>query len=219
MAAGPSANRPPHILLESDLRLEIGPLLGIALLLAGCDRQSAPTPQPKAENTAVPRTPGEASIIPDKPAELMEVDRRMAGRSFPNKGFEGPDGKPLTIADFAGRPVLVNLWATWCVPCITEMPTIDALALREAGRLSIVAISQDSSRAVMARWWGKQAFKTLQPYLDVKGDFSFAYGGVALPTSIYYDAKGKEVWRITGALDWTGDEALSMIDEAFATGN
>ncbi len=216
MDAGPSANRPPHMLLESDLRLEIGPLLAITLLLSGCDRQSAPAPQPKAEGGTLPAVKGEVSIIPEKPADLMEVDRRMAGRGFPNKRFEGAGGKPVSIADFTGRPVLVNLWATWCVPCVTEMPTIDALAAREAGRLEIVAISQDSNRAIMERWWNKQGFKTLQPYLDGKGDFGFSYGGVALPTSILYDAQGKEVWRITGALDWLGDEAKSMLEEAAA---
>jgi thiol-disulfide isomerase/thioredoxin len=222
-AAGPSANLPPHIALESDVRLEIALLLGLSLLLTACDKQSAPAPQAKPDiaaekGAATASVQNDPTLIPKKPVDLGEVDRRQAGKGFPKNQFLAPNGDPVTLASFGGRPVLVNLWATWCAPCVTEMPTLDKLAVREADKIQVVAISQDSRRGPVDHWWSKQGFALIQPYLDAKGDFSFAFGGVPLPTTILYDAKGKEVWRVAGALDWTGDEARSLLAEAFTPG-
>lgn len=198
------------MLLESDVRLVIAPLLGLAALTAACDRQSAPAPQPKAE-TVAPTPPPQ----PDAAAPVGVVDRAHAGKPMPQTSFTGPDGQTMTLANFSGKPVLLNLWATWCGPCVAEMPTLERLAEREMAEMQVIAVSQDmKGRAVVDGWWNEQGFKLLQPYIDQKADMSFAMGGGTLPTTIMYDAGGKEVWRVSGALDWTGEEAKSLIDEA-----
>jgi thiol-disulfide isomerase/thioredoxin len=204
------------MLLEFDLRLEIAPLLGLALILAACDRQSEPAPQPKAQDSAAaPAGAASAPRAPEPGAEVGLVDRTKAGKPMPDISFEAPNGGRVKLADFKGQPILVNLWATWCGPCIAEMPQLDALAKREAARMQVIAISQDmKGRPAVDRWWKEQTFAQLKPYLDQKADMSFAFGGGTLPTSIMYDANGAEVWRVSGAVDWTGPDGTALVEEA-----
>jgi thiol-disulfide isomerase/thioredoxin len=192
------------------LRPEIALLLGLALIVGGCDRQSAPAPQGEEAEAA-----GAPVAAPAAPAPVGVVDRTHAGKPMPETGFDGPDGAPLTLAAFKGKPVLLNLWATWCGPCVAEMPTLEALAKREAGRVQVIAVSQDmKGREAVEAWWRQQDLKMLKPYLDARADMSFAMGGGTLPTTLMFDAEGREVWRVSGALDWTGDEAKTLIEEA-----
>ncbi|MFM7028635.1 MAG: TlpA family protein disulfide reductase [Chakrabartia sp.] len=193
------------MLLEFDVRLEISTLLALTLAVSGCDRQSDPKPQEKA-----PEAAGKA------PAEALSgtVDRSHKGATMPDVSFEASDGKIVKLADFKGQPLLVNLWATWCGPCIAEMPTLERLAAREAGALKVLAISQDmKGRSVVEAWWSKQGFKTLQPYVDAKADLGFALGGGSLPTTILYDKDGKEVWRMIGGAEWDSPAQKALIDE------
>lgn len=144
------------------------------------------------------------------------IDRSKAGTPFPDLAFADASGKDVTLAQFDGRPVLVNLWATWCAPCIAEMPQLDALASRYSGNgLQVVTISQDSAGAdkVLAFFNGK-GFRHIRPWLDPENRFGFHYATNVLPTSVLYDADGKEIARISGALDWNGDEAAALIEEA-----
>src|SRR6185369_12815212 len=140
-AAGPSAKRPPHMLFapsvrEIVLRSEIALLLlcGLSLSSAGCDKRSGGGGQGEAANSALAPTPGEAPPAgkPDA-AATARVDRRHAGADAPDFIFSGADNKDVSLDDFRGRPLLVNLWATWCGPCVAEMPAIDALAARTKG--------------------------------------------------------------------------------------
>ena len=128
-AAGPPAKRPPHIwIAELSVRLI---LLLLALIVAGCDRQKPEAPQ------------GERR--PRPPAPEKGVDRGHKGKPAPDTVFHDPDGGDISLADFKGVPVLVNLWATWCAPCVKELPTLDKLAESHAidGQIGIIAVSQD----------------------------------------------------------------------------
>lgn len=176
----------------------------MALVCAGgCDRQSPADGQAQPANVAAPVLASEGVL-----------DRGHKGEAAPPLVFKTPDGKDTTLAAFRGRPVLVNLWATWCAPCIAEMPTLDALAVREAGKLHVLTISQDLRGAEsVAPFFRKQGFKALQPYLDPEVGFSMAYAAT-LPMTILYDAQGRELWRMTGGMDWTGPKAAALIAEA-----
>jgi thiol-disulfide isomerase/thioredoxin len=194
------------MLLEFDVRLLISTLLILTFATSACDRQSDPKPQ------------GEGPISsPAAPkAELSgTVDRSQKGAAMPDVAFESPSGEMVKLSSFKGKPVLVNLWATWCGPCIAEMPTIERLATREAGQLTVLAISQDmKGRPAVEAWWNKQGFKTLQPYVDAKADLGFALGGGSLPTTILYDKDGKEVWRMMGGAEWDAPAQKTLIEEA-----
>lgn len=106
----------------------------------------------------------------------------------------------------------MNLWATWCAPCIQEMPTLDALA--GEGKLKVVAVSQDlEGRKAAAPFLAKHGWTKLAPYADPKLGLSTGLNA-NLPTTILYDAAGKELWRVQGAMEWTGAEARALLGEA-----
>ena len=147
----------------------------------------------------------EAADQPVRPVAGI-LDRSHAGTPAPAFAFEDPDGKPVTMAAFRGRPVLVNLWATWCPPCIVEMPSLDALAVREGDALQVVALSQDlDGRALVTRFFGERDFRALEANLDPQMQFMSTLKLGTLPTTILYDAEGKEVWRMVGIADWESE--------------
>jgi thiol-disulfide isomerase/thioredoxin len=194
------------------MRSAIVLVLAMAALAGGCDRQSPSAAQGDdvanaTANAAVPPPSPDEVTAPAAPAlKPGSFDTTHAGTAAPDFAFENPAGKTVTLADYRGKPVLLNLWATWCAPCIKEMPALDTLAAREAGRLQVIALSQDLEPAKVAPFWAKGGYKTLQPSLDPK--IAFSTGLAAnLPTTILYDAQGREVWRVAGAVEWDGPEA------------
>lgn len=144
------------------------------------------------------------------------IDKSKAGAPLPDVAFADGNGTKVTLKQFSGRPVLVNLWATWCAPCVAEMPQLDRLAGDYAkDGLQVVTVSQDSMGAdKVLPFFNAKHFKHLKPWLDAENGLGFHYGMGVLPTSVLYDADGKEVARISGALDWTGDEATALLEEA-----
>jgi thiol-disulfide isomerase/thioredoxin len=148
------------------------------------------------------------------------VDRSHKGSPVPDAVFNDPDGREISLADFKGVPVLVNLWASWCAPCVKELPTLDKLAAthRDDGKLGVVAVSQDSGpQPSVETFLAKLKVEDLGAYHDPKMSLSGALGpDTVLPTSILYDAQGREVWRYVGDLDWTSPEAVKLLSEAGA---
>jgi thiol-disulfide isomerase/thioredoxin len=191
--------------LELSLRSAIVLLLFTSLAIGGCDRQS----QPAQQATGNDATPNAAAAEPQ-----AAVDRSHKGEAAPATAFTDAAGKKLTVASFAGKPVLLNLWATWCAPCIKEMPTLDALAGAKGGSLTVLTVSQDfKGKEAVAPFFAKAGYKHLQPYLDTDAALSTGLG-TNLPTTILYDSAGKEVWRTTGGMDWAGAQAAALIAEA-----
>jgi thiol-disulfide isomerase/thioredoxin len=194
------------------------PVLLPVLLTAGCDRQSPANEQANrvAANVADASTPtpDEATAPADNGVDVIgKLDRGHKGEAAPAAAFEGPGGAKLTLASFAGKPFLLNLWATWCGPCKIEMPALDTIAAE--GKLPVVTVSQDMNGAAdVTPYFAAAKFKALKPYLDPKLGFSYALGNPSLPTTILYDASGKEVWRMTGGMDWTSPTARELLGEA-----
>jgi thiol-disulfide isomerase/thioredoxin len=192
------------------LRLVIVPLLGLffASALAGCDRQKASDPQGDRQASANAAQPPAAY-------PTGRLDRSHAGTLAPAIAFQDPFGRPARLADFRGRPVLVNLWATWCGPCVVEMPSLDALARRQGENLKVLALSQDlDGRRKVTDFFAARNFARLEPYLDPDLRFMTELGVDTLPTTILYDAEGVEVWRMTGMADWDSERATRLLTEA-----
>lgn len=142
------------------------------------------------------------------------VDRAHAGEGAPDFTFQDASGSDVTLARFRGRPMLVNIWATWCAPCIAEMPALDALAARAPGGLQVVAISQDLNGAdAVLPFYKAKGIGTLKPWLDPDLHFSTSMAS-NLPVSILYDSRGKEVWRVSGAMDWASAATARELAEA-----
>ena len=198
------------------MRLVIVPLLGLAFAsaLAGCDRQNPAEGQGEQANAAESEI-NAVTGMPNFPTGRL--DRSHAGTPAPGIDFEDPFGRPARIADFRGRPVLVNLWATWCGPCVTEMPSLDALAEREGQNLRVLALSQDmgeGGRQKVTDFFAEHHFNRLEPYLDSGLQFMAELHVDTLPTTILYDAEGREVWRMTGLSDWQSERAARLLTEA-----
>ena len=180
----------------------------LILALAGCEK---PQRQPASE--AAPAA---------QPGELTKgVDRTRKGTTPRDIAFNDPDGGEISLSDFRGTPVLVNLWASWCAPCVKELPTLDALARSHAidGELGVIAVSQDNGpRASVAAFLDKLKIEELGAYQDAKMALAGGLGVEVMPTTLLLDAEGREVWRYVGDLDWTGPEAARLMAEAKPAG-
>jgi thiol-disulfide isomerase/thioredoxin len=175
--------------------------LGLAVLVAGCDRESGPTAQPAtAEGSAVP---------------AGALDRSHKGSEMPELVFTDPAGKQLRLSSLKGQPLLINLWATWCAPCVAELPMLDALAARQAGKLKVLTVSQDGPKSdKVAGFLAARGVKLLEPWLDPELAMMDHYQAGTLPLSILYDANGREVWRFTGPREWGDAESAKLLGEA-----
>ena len=181
-------------------------LIAALLSLAACEQKA----EPPVHNEATPTAAASG---------IKGVHRDHKGQDAPAAEFAGPDGKPVKLADFKGKPVLVNLWATWCAPCVEELPTLDSLS--SSGAIRVIAVSQDTGpQPSVVAFLQSHKITTLKAYHDPKMALSGALGpDTVLPTSILIDAGGKEVWRYTGDLDWNSMEATNLLAEAFAPKN
>ena len=201
--------------MRSSIVLVMMGLLG-GLVAACGDKPSAPAGQGNAATVSADEV--SADEAPPTPAiapagRSGSFDRAHAGEAAPTLGFLDPAGKPVTLASFKGKPVLLNLWATWCGPCVKELPTLDALATREAGRIQVVTLSQDMDPAKVAPFFAAKNFRALKAFTDPK--MAWVPGVAAnLPTSILFDSQGREVLRTVGDLDWSGPVAAQAIAEA-----
>ncbi len=182
-------------------------LLPIALVLAACGGE-----EPREAKGG--EAPAWAAPRAEKKQGTGRLDRSFAGTPAPNALFQDPAGEVTSVADFQGKPVLVNLWATWCAPCVAEMPTLDALAAREQG-IEVLAVSQDlNGQEKVDAFFAARKFEMLEPYLDPELTLMTQLRISTLPTTILYDAEGREVWRMTGMEDWNGPRAAALIAEA-----
>ena len=183
-------------------RLSVTLALALMLPLAGCDRGASDTAQ---------GTPTEPAV---KAKGVASIDRSHAGEPMPDLPLVNPaSDAPIDKSEFAGKPVLLNLWATWCAPCVKEMPLLEALAGEER-RLKVLTASQDvGAPEKILPYFEKEQFQRIEPWLDKEGTLGFHFGG-GLPVSVLYDAQGKEVWRVAGDLDWADPQVRGAIDEA-----
>ncbi len=134
--------------------------------------------------------------------------------------FDGPDGKRLQLSDFKGKTVLLNLWATWCVPCRAEMPALDRLQAAVGGPdFEVVAINIDTARLERRKSFLESVgVKQLAFYTDSKADVfqTLKQAGkvLGLPATILIDPKGCELGVMAGPAEWDGPEAMALVRAA-----
>ena len=180
------------------------------LLLTICAVASLAACQKPAEQPAVSQ---DAGAVAER-SGIKGLHRSNKGKPAPDATFKDPDGDDTTLASFKGKPVLVNLWASWCAPCVKELPTLDQLSRAQPG-LEIAAVSQDMGpHASVVAFLDQHKIANLEAYQDPKMALSGGLGVEVMPTSVLYDAQGREVWRYVGELDWTSPEAARLLAEA-----
>ena len=174
--------------------------LGCALLLAGCDRQSGDKAQPQAS--------------PAGAAQVGKIDRSRKGSEMPDFQLTDPAGKALRFASLKGKPVLINLWATWCAPCVAELPQLNQLAIDNPA-IRVLTVNQDMDKLEkVPAFLVQKGGAKLEPWLNPDNSLTFQFGAETLPATVYYDANGREVWRIVGPREWLDAETKDLLAEA-----
>ena len=145
--------------------------------------------------------------------EMAAFVRKSTPEALPAFTFQDKDGRAITIADFKGRTVLLNLWATWCAPCRHEMPALDRLqAAMGSDKFEVVALSLDKDGVDKARkFLGETKVSHLNFYIDPTGKEGFNLKPVGLPTTLLIDADGREIGRLAGPAEWDSEAAKALI--------
>jgi len=132
---------------------------------------------------------------------------------LPEISFDDGEGRKHTLAEFRGRTVLLNIWATWCVPCRKEMPALDRLQQKLGGPgFEVLALSIDTQGTpAVRRFYDEIGIRALAIYVDPTTRASDMLGVVGIPTTLLVDVQGREVGRRTGPAEWDSPEALALI--------
>jgi thiol-disulfide isomerase/thioredoxin len=168
-------------------------------------------PEGPAVHTLVPSAaPGVPAVKVGTIADL----RRTEPPAIPAAArFQEADGTERTLGDYAGKGLVVNLWATWCVPCVVEMPELQELAHKVAGDgILVLPLSSDRGGAeVVRRFYAAHRLDGLPVLLDPRGEAGRAWGVRGLPTTIVIDRQGRERGRVEGAIDWANAATIAEL--------
>jgi thiol-disulfide isomerase/thioredoxin len=157
---------------------------------------------------ARPRKPLAATL----PA-IQNLTRIDPPKDVPDLAFTGADGTSHHLTDFKGRGMVVNLWATWCVPCIEEMPSLAALSKALApSDIAVLPLSSDRGGAsVVSAWFDEHEITGLPVLIDPQGSLARAFGVRGIPTTFIVSTANQQVAKLEGATDWSTPEAQAMI--------
>lgn len=156
---------------------------------------------------------GALGVLPPTVAKSPgEVDIGQTVREATLRGLNGP---PRNLSEFRGRPLIINLWASWCGPCREEMASLDRLAWLEPARhFSIIGISTDDDPA-RAMEWLAASNATINQFIDTRLQMENMLGATRIPLTVLIDAEGRVVEKVYGARDWDSPESLRLIRTAF----
>jgi len=122
-------------------------------------------------------------------------------------------GQSVELSNLRGKLVLVNLWATWCEPCLREMPSLERLQSRLGERIAVLAVSEDrGGDKIVAPFIAKLGLKSVKIYIDPKSEVGHALGVRGLPTSFVIDREGKVRGRVEGAAEWDSPKILGVLE-------
>jgi len=159
-------------------------------------------------------------VAPYARGEVAAVNVAKSGLKVPALAFEDRDGKPLTLEHWRGRTVLLNLWATWCVPCRKEMPALDALESRMGGKdFEVVSINIDTRDVEKPKTFLNDiGVKKLAYYADPQAkvfqDLKAVGRAFGMPTTLLIDPNGCEIGTIAGPAEWASEDAVKLIQAA-----
>jgi thiol-disulfide isomerase/thioredoxin len=206
-APAPRKRRPPTIAVAAVLALALG---AAVLYGKGPAGSKDATACPTAKATA-------ARLAPLAHGDVAALNVEKNPHPAVAISFNGPDGKKLTLADFKGHNVLLNLWATWCVPCRSEMPALDRLQAKLGGAdFEVVAVNIDTSRLDRPKAFLDEAgVKSLNRYADSSADsfeaLRVAGKALGLPTSLLIGPDGCELAVMAGPAQWDSDDAAKVV--------
>jgi len=196
-----------------------GALVGLAAVygIAGFARNPAVAAECRRAGETARR------VAPFARGEVAAVAAATTPLRLPDLTFMDADGKPKSLADWRGRTVLFNLWATWCVPCRKEMPALDALQAKLGGAaFEVVTVNIDTRNPEKPKAWLKEAgIAKLGYYADpsakVFQDLKSVGKAFGMPTTLLVDPAGCEIAALAGPAEWASDDAVKLVEAALAT--
>jgi thiol-disulfide isomerase/thioredoxin len=159
-------------------------------------------------------------LAPLAQGEVAALTMATSPLRLPDLAFEDADGKPRKLSDWRGRTVLVNLWATWCVPCRREMPALDSLQTKLGGpNFEVVAVNIDTRDPEKPKNFLKDAHLTRldffsDPKAKVFQELKAVGRALGMPTSVLVDGQGCEIATIAGPAEWGSDDAVKLLTAA-----
>ena len=138
-------------------------------------------------------------------------------RPIPELSFIDGDGRPASLADFKGKPVLLNIWATWCAPCRKEMPSLDRLqADFDPSQFVVLPLSLDRQGfPAVKKFYDELGLRSLGIFLDQSGATASKVNASGLPTTLFIDRDGHEIGRKAGPAEWDSTETVTLVRERF----
>jgi thiol-disulfide isomerase/thioredoxin len=200
--------------------IAVASVAGLAIGLAGVYGIGALTGNAGGPAACKPAVELAGKVAPFARGEVAAVNIAKSPLKVPDLAFQDASGKPLTLADWRGRTVLLNLWATWCVPCRKEMPSLDALQTRLGGpNFEVVTVNIDTRDADKPKAWLKEVgVSKLAYYADPAAktfqDLKAIGRAFGMPTTMLIDPNGCEIGTIAGPAEWASDDALKLIQAA-----
>jgi len=197
-----------------------GGIAGVAVGLAGVYGIATLTRNAGADAACRPAVELARKIAPFAHGEVAAVNVAKSPLKLPDLAFQDASGKPVTLEHWRGRTVLLNLWATWCVPCRKEMPALDALQQRLGGPgFEVVAINIDTRDPGKPKAWLKEiGVEKLAYYADpaarIFQDLKAIGRAFGMPTTLLIDPKGCEIATMAGPAEWASDDAITLIKSA-----
>ncbi len=218
MAEGPSAKRPPHAWFALDC-----PVLPEETTLLDTKEGYPVASWMRRQALAVAAGATLlAGIGPGQGRAAGPLGRLQESppRPLPEFTFTDAEGKEHRVADFAGKGLLINLWATWCGPCVKEMPALDRTQAALAGEgVVVLALSSDrGGRSQVAPFYERHELRHLGLWLDPRGAAMRALGVRGLPTTVVVDRAGQERARLEGAAEWDQPEMLDRLRRLMTPG-
>jgi thiol-disulfide isomerase/thioredoxin len=213
--------RPPRSFAKKRLSMVLaGGVAGVVVGLAGVYGIATLTRNVGGDTACRPAVELAQKLAPLARGEVAAVNVAKAPLKLPDLAFSDDGGKPLTLAHWRGRTVLLNLWATWCVPCRKEMPALDALQQRLGGPgFEVVTINIDTRDPDKPKAWLKEVgIQKLAYYADPAAktfqDLKAVGRSFGMPTTLLIDPQGCEIGTIAGPAEWASEDAIKLIQAA-----
>jgi thiol-disulfide isomerase/thioredoxin len=195
-------------------------VIGAAIGFAGVHGIGGLTRTATGDPACRPAVDLASKLAPLAHGEVAALTMATTPLRLPDLAFEDADGKPKKLSDWRGRTVLVNLWATWCVPCRKEMPALEGLQIKLGGpNFEVVAVNIDTRDPEKPRNFLKEANLTRLDYFSdekakVFQDLKAIGRALGMPTSVLVDGQGCEIGTIAGPAEWDSDDAVKLIKAA-----
>lgn len=154
----------------------------------------------------------------DPPKELGKFETVGAGGTLPTAKYLDENGNEQSLDHFRGKPLLVNFWATWCAPCVKEMPALNQLAGNDAAKIQVLTLSADREGApVVKEFFQVNGIHNLPVAMDKLSRVAREVKAEGLPTTILYNAQGREVGRVVGAAEWDSASVVAFLEGCLAS--